>query len=567
MFGRGSPRPGWRRLPVLLVPAMAIAVAGQFALAGTASVAAAATTAKTAGTAYKYGLCSDTAHAAGCADVSNAYPPVGWGGSYVGHDEPSLLFYSNRPGSGDNQTYYVRLPKDPPTPPQQDGAGGTDNFMLHPAFWFGMAMCDTQSFPNYTTSCPADSDSNIYNSPDPSSPRYIGKHPGTAFMEMQFYPPGWAPWPAGDSCAATQWCAALNIDSYSSNPAGVNNNAACLNSVGVEYVNFAFITRNGVAQAPANPLDATLATYTPDPAKDLFMNPGDLLSVHMFDTPAGFRVDIFDLTAHTFGSMTASEANGFAEVNYQPAASTCSVTPYAFHPMYATSGPDTRVPWAAHSYNVAFSDEIGHFEYCNLVDTSTGTCTAAGVSEKNGSLDNDDFGCFAASQSTLYPISGCLGTDDDFDGPPYLNDWPGTGSPGHDARYDAQPYIFTSPTFNGVQRYSQVAFEADMPRIEYQNVGGPGPYCDPTTGANCVNPPPGAQFYPIYTTAGHGPACVWRLGGAHMPGTTNSFGGSSVTEYRNLIQLFYPTVNSSGQPVAQYKYEDFHLTLPYNPCG
>jgi hypothetical protein len=40
-----------------------------------------------------------------------------------------------------------------------------------------------------------------------------------------------------------------------------------------------------------------------------------------------------------------------------------------------------------------------------------------------------------------------------------------------------------------------------------------------------------------------------------------------VTEYRNLIQLFYPTVNSSGQPVAQYKYEDFHLTLPYNPCG
>jgi len=51
MFGRGSPRPGWRRLPVLLVPAMAIAVAGQFALAGTASVAAAATTAKTAGTA------------------------------------------------------------------------------------------------------------------------------------------------------------------------------------------------------------------------------------------------------------------------------------------------------------------------------------------------------------------------------------------------------------------------------------------------------------------------------------------------------------------------------------
>jgi hypothetical protein len=165
--------------------------------------------------------------------------------------------------------------------------------------------------------CPADSDSNIYNSPDPSSPRYIGKHPGTAFMEMQFYPPGWAPWPAGVSCAATQWCAALNIDSYSSDPAGVNNNTACLNTVGVEYVNFAFITKNGVAQAPANPLDATAATYTPAPG-DLFMNPCDALSVHMYDTPAGFRVDIADLTSHARGSMTASPANGFAEVNYQP---------------------------------------------------------------------------------------------------------------------------------------------------------------------------------------------------------------------------------------------------------
>jgi hypothetical protein len=83
---------------------------------------------------------------------------------------------------------------------------------------------------------------------------------------------------------------------------------------------------------------------------------------------------------------------------------------------------------------------------------------------------------------------------------------------------------------------------------------------------NCVNPPPGAKFYPIFTTAGHGQSCVWREGGANLPGTTNNFGGSSVTEYQNLIQLFYPSVDSQGNPVAQYKYEDFHRTLPYNPC-
>ena len=53
---------------------------------------------------------------------------------------------------------------------------------------------------------------------------------------------------------------------------------------------------------------------------------------------------------------------------------------------------------------------------------------------------------------------------------------------------------------------------------------------------------------------------------ARMPGTTNDFGGSSVTEYRDLLALFYPTV-VNGLPAAQYKYEDFHQTLSYNPCG
>jgi hypothetical protein len=48
-------------------------------------------------------------------------------------------------------------------------------------------------------------------------------------------------------------------------------------------------------------------------------------------------------------------------------------------------------------------------------------------------------GCFPASDSLLVPVSGCLGSDGDFDGPPYLNDWPGTGSARHDAKYEPQP--------------------------------------------------------------------------------------------------------------------------------
>ena len=94
----------------------------------------------------------------------------------------------------------------------------------------------------------------------------------------------------------------------------------------------------------------------------------------MHDTAAGFQVVIHDLTTGESGSMTASVANGFGHALFQPTASTCTMVNYAFHPMFSTSSPDTRVLWAAHSYNVAFSDEIGHFEYCNAVNSFGGSC-------------------------------------------------------------------------------------------------------------------------------------------------------------------------------------------------
>src|SRR5947199_4863081 len=195
---------------------------------------------------------------------------------YVGHDEPAALFYDNRPGAGNDNTYFLRLPKDPPRMPKQDASGGTFNFQLHVAFWFGMAMCDSESSPEFTKNCAPDSDANIFDSGNPADAHYIGKHPGTAFMEMQFYPPGWAPFnlPGGISCDATQWCGALNIDSLIQDQnTNQFNNTACRNQVGDETVNFAYVTKNGVAQAPANPVSFATnpAVSTPDPAKDLFM--------------------------------------------------------------------------------------------------------------------------------------------------------------------------------------------------------------------------------------------------------------------------------------------------------
>src|ERR1700724_1315475 len=102
---------------------------------------------------------------------------------------------------------------------------------------------------------------------------------------MQFSPRGWVPcqtWAVAvgaSSCNPTQWCAAMNIDSLSLNPVtGKANNPTCLAKAGEEYLNFAFITKSGKSQAPANPIDSTNASFTPGP-KDLFMNSGDHLKV------------------------------------------------------------------------------------------------------------------------------------------------------------------------------------------------------------------------------------------------------------------------------------------------
>src|SRR5947209_8112183 len=86
-----------------------------------------------------------------CAQGSGLCPEVNDSreafGHYVGHDEPSVLFYSNTPGSGNSMRSMLRLPAEPPTPPDNAGTGGTYNFQLHPAFWFGMAICDNMSSP------------------------------------------------------------------------------------------------------------------------------------------------------------------------------------------------------------------------------------------------------------------------------------------------------------------------------------------------------------------------------------------------------------------------------------
>ena len=195
-------------------------------------------------------------------------------------------------------------------------------------------------------------------------------------MELQFYGPGFVPQFEGFGCTAHQYCAAMTIDSRTLNQnTGVENTSACDQYVlgGAEPINWAYVTRSGQSQAPASPLatgtfaNPDFSAVNPDTTKDLLMGPGDRIRIHMYDTRAGFRTDLFDITTGQNGSMTASIANGFGHILYTPTSATCQEAPYAFHPEYSTANPRGNT-WSAHTDNVAMSDEIGHFENCLQID-------------------------------------------------------------------------------------------------------------------------------------------------------------------------------------------------------
>jgi hypothetical protein len=498
-----------------------------------------------------------------CVDTSSTPP-----GGYVGHDEPSVLFKSGQPGSGNDMTYTITLPKDPKKQPNNTGSGGTTwNFQLRPTFWFGLTLCDTQSAPEFTHKCRPDSDANNLVGTNPKAPDYIGKHPGNAFMELQFYGPGYVPQFEGFGCAKTQYCAAMTIDSFVQNQnTGVANTSACNNYVlgGPEPINWAYITKSGKSQAPANPLftgtltNPNFAAVNPDLRKDLLMSPGDVVRFHIHDTSAGLRIDMADLTTGQSGSMTASVANGFGHILYRPKSTTCQEKPYAFHPEYSTANPRGNT-WSAHTYNVAMSDEIGHFENC-LAINAQGDCTNAGSQDPG--LDTDDSGCVPGTDSLLVPIDGCFSPDSDYDGQSYRPDWPGTNpNVAQDQALHPSPLLFTSPLTRG-SNYPTIAFEADLPRIEASDSQANPPFCDRTTGANCVNPPPGAQFYPFYSTTNRSYGCTWQEGGKYLPGTTNDFGGSSTTEFGPLLKTVYPTTGFKTVELI----DNFNSGNMPNPC-
>ncbi len=431
----------------------------------------------------------------------------------------------------------------------------THQFQLTVAPWFSMAMCDSNSYPQLPCTPESDANAPACVTATCSQRSYPGA--GSAFMEMQFYPPGEPPFADSISCDDTHWCAALTIDSLECTYKFAQCNSGC-----EEPVNFAFIQTNGVPTGPPSPQLADLATETPN-SHTLLINPGDKVTTHMWDAPVpggggamAFKVTLDDLTTGQTGWMQASAANGFQNTSI----ASCAGTPYNFQPEYNTAKRGNIIPWAALQTNISTEFEVGHFEGCASLSKPLTVTLAPGVTDKtwdqcNGGYESTSDSSTAESHGEAYCYSkgdthgmlasapdeatGCqdqfsLG-DLDFDGEPYYPDWPVGSSP---TKTLPASFSFDRPTTTG-GGYSSFFFQTDTALSEST--------CTATNPSGCTVPPPGpGHFYPYWTVAGtSGGSCVIQFGNVHVGSRVDDFGADSQYGHVLTAKLGYPEFEGS----------------------
>ena len=553
-----------RSLAALAVAAIAL---GAVAAAGTAATRDSHASAGSAGVKPKAvgmldcngysGIQHTLRPTASCADLHTVYDGTPGrfydNGHYIGHDEPSLRFLSSRPGSSNNVTWVQTLPRDPVAMPTvaHPGKDVTHWFELSVAPWFSMPICDSRSYP--LAACTPESDSNAPTHP----PTYDQGGGGSAFLELQFYPPGFAPWADSISCDNTHWCAAMNIWSLECNRGFEDCNGNC-----EEPGNFAFLQRNGVPAGPPSPQLSDFSSATPN-GETLMMNPGDKISVHIFDASLSgggraLETRVTDLTTGQSGFMVASARNGFMNTSF----SNCSGHPYNFQPEYSTAKVGNIVPWAALQAGIVTEYEIGHFEPCTSVTHPSplplGPYTDTYYNDCNGPYEDagppDGGSNPEISSAPCYPkgdthkghtppnlVSGCTDSfaqngDLDFDGTSYWPDWPNSLTPNR----DPSPFLTQQPTTNGA-KYSQIQFQTDIPASEVLT-------CGPSTLGGCRVPPPGGpgHFYPYFTHMTVNGQCLWAFGRMNQ----------GVTYGRDL---------QYGHPSGFY-FGDLASSVKANPC-
>jgi hypothetical protein len=503
-------------------------------------------------------------------------------GVYIGHDEPDITFLSSQPGSGNNASWDETLPIDPAAAPTVGDPGKDIDhyFELSPAPWWSMAMCDPYSYPQLP--CTPESDSNAPScNLSFSCPANAYPGGGSAFMEMQLYPPGNPPWVDSESCSTTQWCAALTIDSLECTVLYATCQDNC-----EEPINFAFIQTNGTPTGPAGPGDSDFDTSVNN-SDTLLMNPGDKLVIHMYDAPApavkgalggndAFEVVIDDLTTGASGFMQASAANGFQFVDMN-----CNTALANFQPEYSTASVGNVVPWGADQVDVSEAIETGHMEICTSVSGSytksprygnpfdpddTGgtydTCNGGDETEEgNEGAETADGVCYAANDphtgwdngtGTItgpaiatcqadYPQNGDL----DFDGNPYRDgEWPVGSTPTSQV---PSSFVESLPTFSGGNSYSRFFLQTDIALSEstckMSSSGVVSGCAVPPAGSEVAQSPPVA-FYPYYSLVKSGSTCSIEFGNVTGTGVAD-FGAETEYGTDQFTTLGYPQFMSN----------------------
>jgi hypothetical protein len=483
----------------------------------------------------------------GLANINNANT---WGGHfydnghYIGHDEPDMTFNSTKAGSGNTVSWSETLPTDPVKLPtvKTPGSDVAHWFELSVAPWFSMALCNGNSYPLLPCTPQSDANAPACNTVSCSPNSYPGA--GSSFLEMQFYPPGDAPFVDSISCDNSHWCASLHINDLECTFGFAQCNTSC-----EEPTNFAFVQQDGVPTGPPNPQQATVASFTPN-SQTLLMSPGDRLTIHIADAPApggahALKVSIADLTTGKSGFMQASAANGFASTSI----TNCSGTLFNYEPEYSSAKRLNIVPWAALQTDISTEYEIGHFEAC----TSVSNFVFAGAGGPGDPVYNKCHGPYEAASDTGTPETGdaacyykgdthgtlnsapnevaaCLADvfqngDLDFDGSPYYPEWP-TGTAATSILPGSFQQSVPSSSGNG---YASFFFQTDVALSES--------LCTPSTPSGCAVPPTNApgKFYPYWSEASTHSVCTIEFGnvtaGVRAFGKDAQYGKDQVGTY------------------------------------
>jgi hypothetical protein len=494
------------------------------------------------------GACTDVRGFSGVTNKNNWDGRFYDNGHYIGHDEPDLTYLSNQPGTGNDVTWTETLPHDPSASPTVNSPGNdvTHWFELSVAPWFSMALCNPRSYP--LNPCTPNSDSNA------PSGQFTGG--GSSFLEVQFYPPGEAPFFDNVSCDNSHWCASLHINDLECTFGFDSCNANC-----EEPTNFAWIQKDGTPTGAPSPQQATLATFTPN-SQTLLMNPGDQLQVHIWDAPVpggggakALEVQVRDLTTHQTGWMQASAKNGYEATGIAD----CTGRPFNYEPEYSTASKGNYVPWAALQTDISTQFEIGHATPCSslsnpatgsLLDITAGdpfwlTCNGPYESSSDSASSNPEgaggdafcypqgdthsalnqFGISSDPNTMNFCLDELNGGDLDFDGTSYWPDWPTRVTP-----TDKFPGSFVQKTpLSEGRTYQQSFFQTDTALSEKT--------CEESF-SGCTIPPPGpGHFYPYWSTIGGGANCRILFGNVASGHEVNNYGKEAQygTDLRNQI--------------------------------